>query len=198
MKRVETFLSCLFGYMFLALSFFVTAETILRKVANFSFQGADELGGYALAVGSALAFTIALIGRSHIRIDILHQHFPRYVQAVLNWVSAVLLAGFGLLLVKVTYKVVVDTMEYQSTAPTPWATPLIFPQGIWFITLSIFCGVAILYALKASKLIFSGRFDQLNEDFHPKGAMEELSEEIQDLSLRSGDSEIKNEFKGDK
>ena len=198
MKRVETFLSCLFGYMFLALSFFVTAETILRKVANFSFQGADELGGYALAVGSALAFTIALIGRSHIRIDILHQHLPRYVQAALNWISAVLLAGFGLLLVKVTYKVVVDTMEYQSTAPTPWATPLIYPQGLWFITLCVFCGVAIWYALKASKLIFSGRIDQLNEDFHPKGAMEELSEEIQDLSLRSGDSEIKNEFKGDK
>ena len=198
MKRVETFLSCIFGYMFIALSFFVTAETILRKVANFSFQGADELGGYALAVGSALAFTIALISRSHIRIDILHQHLPRYVQAVLNWVSAVLLAGFGILLAKVTYKVVVDTMEYQSTAPTPWATPLIYPQGLWFITLCIFCGVAILYALKASKLIFSGRIEQLNEDFHPKGAMEELSEEIQDLSLRSGDSEFENEIKGGK
>ncbi len=197
MKRVETILSCIFGYMFIALSFFVTAETILRKVANFSFQGADELGGYALAVGSALAFTIALIGRAHIRIDILHQHFPRYLQAVLNWIAAVLLAGFGLLLVKVTYKVVVDTMDYQSTAPTPWATPLIYPQGLWFITLSIFCGVAVLYALYASRLFFSGRIDQLNEDFHPKGAMEELSEEIKDLDLRTGDSEINKELKGD-
>ena len=197
MKRVETILSCIFGYMFIALSFFVTAETILRKAINFSFQGADELGGYALAVGSALAFTIALIGRAHIRIDILHQHFPRIVQAVLNWISAVLLAGFGLLLVKVTYKVVVDTMEYQSTAPTPWATPLIYPQGLWFITLSAFCGVSILYALYASRLFFSGRIDQLNEEFHPKGAMEELSEEVQDLSLRTRGSEIQNEFKGD-
>jgi len=197
MKRVETFLSCIFGYMFIMLSFFVTAETILRKAINFSFQGADELGGYALAVGSALAFTIALIGRAHIRIDILHQHFPRYVQAVLNWLSAVLLAGFGLLLVKVTYKVVVDTMEYQSTAPTPWATPLIYPQGLWFITLSAFCGVAILYALYASRLFFSGRIDQLNEEFHPKGAMEELSDEMHDLDLRGGGSEIKDEPKGD-
>ena len=197
MKRVETILSCFFGYMFIALSFFVTAETILRKVANFSFQGADELGGYALAVGSALAFTIALIGRAHIRIDILHQHFPRYLQAVLNWVSAVLLAGFGLLLVKVTYKVVVDTMDYQSTAPTPWATQLIYPQGIWFITLSVFCVVATLYALYASKLFFSGRIDALNEEFHPKGAMEELSEEIQDLGLRTENTDLKKELKGD-
>ena len=119
MKRVETILSCIFGYMFIALSFFVTAETILRKVANFSFQGADELGGYALAVGSALAFTIALIGRSHIRIDILHQHFPKLLQAVLNWIAAVLLAGFGLLLAKVTYKVVVDKWITKALLPHP-------------------------------------------------------------------------------
>ena len=197
MKRVETILSCIFGYMFIALSFFVTAETVLRKVANFSFQGADELGGYALAVGSSLAFTIALIGRSHIRIDILHEHFPRFIRAVLNWLAAVLLAAFGILLIKVTYKVVVDTMDYSSTAPTPWATPLIYPQGIWFITLAIFGVIATLYALHATRLIFTGRIDEINEEFHPKGAMEELSEEMQDRDLRTENPDFNKEFKGD-
>lgn len=187
MKRLELYLSCLFGYMFIALSVFVTAETILRKVANFSFQGADELGGYTLALGSALAFTIALIGRAHIRIDLLYARFPRALQAFMNWLSAVLLAGFGLLLVKVTYKVVVDTMEYGSTAPTSWATPLIYPQGVWFIALGIFCIVACIYAFRASKLFFGGNIDTLNDEYHPKGAIEELSEEIEDLSLRGHD-----------
>jgi hypothetical protein len=51
MQRFSTFLSLLFGYMFLALSALVTFETILRKLFNMSIQGADELGGYALAVG---------------------------------------------------------------------------------------------------------------------------------------------------
>ena len=190
MKRIETFLSCLFGYMFIGLSFFVTAETILRKVANFSFEGADELGGYALAVGSSLAFSIALIGRAHIRIDILHEHFPRFLQAVLNWLSVVLLAAFGALLVKVTYKVLVDTIDYSSTAPTPWATPLIYPQGIWFIALAIFGLVSLWFALYASWLFFSGRIDRLNEEFHPKGAMEELAEEIEDIDHRVEDSGI--------
>ena len=171
--------------MFIALSVFVTAETILRKVANQSFQGADELGGYALALGSTLAFSIALIGRAHIRIDILHQHFPRIIQAGLNWISAVLLAGFGFLLVKVTYKVVIDTIDNTSTAPTPWATPLIYPQGIWFIALVVFFCVAALYAINASRLLFTGKIDELNREFHPKGAMEELSEEMQDLDLRN-------------
>ena len=38
MNRVVTALSIAFGYMFLGLSFFVTAETIMRKVFNISFQ----------------------------------------------------------------------------------------------------------------------------------------------------------------
>lgn len=185
MKRVETILSCIFGYMFIALSIFVTTETIIRKVANYSFQGADELGGYALALGSTLAFSIALIGRAHIRIDILHQHFPRMMQAGLNWLSAVLLAGFGFLLVKVTYKVITDTIRFTSTAPTAWATPLIYPQGIWFLALVLFFCLAAFYAIYASRLLFTGRIDELNREFHPKGAMEELTEEMQDLELRS-------------
>ncbi len=39
MNRLVTLLSCLFGYMFLALSALVTTETISRKLFNFSFQG---------------------------------------------------------------------------------------------------------------------------------------------------------------
>ena len=72
MERVVGILSAVFGWMFLALSVLVAAETLSRKLFNFSFQGADELGGYALAVGSSLAFTVALVERAHIRIDLLH------------------------------------------------------------------------------------------------------------------------------
>jgi len=184
MNRFSTVLSCLFGYMFLALSFFVTLETILRKVANVSFQGADELGGYALAVGSSLAFSIAVIGRGHIRIDILYGHLSPTVQAILNWLSAVLLGMFGILLIEVCFKVVGDTLEYGSTAPTPWATPMIYPQSVWFASLLVFAGIATLYAFRATQMLLMRRLDQLNDEFHPKGAFEELAEEIEDLSLR--------------
>ena len=185
MDRISTLLSCLFGYMFLALSFFVTAETILRKVLNISFQGADELGGYALAVGSTLAFTITLIGKGHIRIDLLHDHLPKNIQATLNWISSVLLAMFAILLVTVCYTVVTDTVEYGSVAPTPWATPLIVPQALWFGALVVFAITAVLYAARATYYFVTFRIDQLNEEFHPKGAMEELSEEMEDLGHRT-------------
>ena len=50
-------LSALFGAMLLGLSFLVAIETLARKLFGFSFEGADELGGYALVIGATLAFS---------------------------------------------------------------------------------------------------------------------------------------------
>jgi TRAP-type C4-dicarboxylate transport system permease small subunit len=182
--RIETVLATVFGTIFLGLAVVVTVETIARKVFNVSLQGADELGGYALAVGSTIAFSLALMGRAHIRVDVFHDRFPARVQAVLNWISIVSLAVFGLFIAWIAFKVIGDTMQYRSTAQTPWATPLIIPQGVWYAGLAIFALVATGYALRATSLLFTGRIAALNADFHPKSAKEELKEELDDLAVR--------------
>jgi TRAP-type C4-dicarboxylate transport system permease small subunit len=182
--RIETMLATVFGTIFLGLAVVVTIETAARKLFNVSLQGADELGGYALAVGSTIAFSLALMGRNHIRVDVFHDKFPRRLQAVLNWISIVSLAVFGLFIAFVAFKVIADTLQYRSTAQTPWATPLIWPQGVWYAGLVIFALVATGYALRASVLLFGGHVDTLNHDFHPKSAKEELKEELDDLAVR--------------
>ena len=88
-EHIENVLAWVFGAIFLALSAVVTVETLSRKLFNISLQGADELGGYALAVGSTIAFSLALMGRNHIRVDVFHEMFPRALQASLNWLSIV-------------------------------------------------------------------------------------------------------------
>jgi TRAP-type C4-dicarboxylate transport system permease small subunit len=182
--RIETVLATVFGVIFLGLAVVVTVETIARKVFNVSLQGADELGGYALAVGSTIAFSLALMGRAHIRVDVFHERFSRAAQAVLNWFSIVSLAAFGVFIAWVAFKVIGDTLQYRSTAQTPWATPLIIPQSVWYAGLVIFALVASGYALRATGLLAAGKFDVLNTDFHPKSAKEELKEELDDLALR--------------
>ncbi len=59
---IERWLGTLFGLIFVALSVVVTVETLVRKIFNFSLQGADELGGYALAFGATIAFTLGADG----------------------------------------------------------------------------------------------------------------------------------------
>ena len=153
MKRFESTLANIFGVIFLALSVIVTIETIARKVFSFSIQGADELGGYALALGSTLAFSLAIIGRNHIRVDVFHELFSRRVKAALNWLSITMLAVFALVIALVSIKVLRETLEYGSTAQTPWATPLIYPQSLWYAGFLLFMLVAIGYAVRASYLL---------------------------------------------
>ena len=91
-ERLENMLAVIFGAIFLALSVLITLEVLLRKLFGFSLQGSHELGGYALAVGATLSFTLALFGRNHIRIDIIHERLPRLFRAVLNCLSSILMA----------------------------------------------------------------------------------------------------------
>jgi TRAP-type C4-dicarboxylate transport system permease small subunit len=183
-ERVETTLATVFGLVFLGLAILVTVETTSRKLFNVSLQGADELGGYALAVGSTLAFSLALMGRNHIRVDVFHELLPPRLQGLLNWLSVVSLAAFGVLISWLAYKVIGDTLQYRSTAQTPWATPLVYPQAIWLAGLVTFALVACGFALRASRLLFGGHLTALNHDFHPKSAKEELKEELDDLAQR--------------
>ena len=191
-EKIENILGSIFGLMFLFLVVLVSVETIGRKVFNFSIQGADELGGYALAIGSTLSFSLALLGRNHIRVDVLHEKFSPRLQAFMNWLSIVSLAAFAIFMAWVAQKVILDTMAYGSTAQTPWATPLVYPQGIWLAGLTIFALIALGFAIRATKLLLTGQIVELNEDYQPKSAKEELQEELADIALRSQDSGVKS------
>lgn len=189
-SRFENILGILFGTIFMTLVALVTIETIARKLFNISLQGIDELGGYALAVGSTIAFSLAVFGRNHIRVDVLHQHYPDWLKAGMNWFSAVSMAAFALFLCWVALQVLIDSVAYGSTAQTPWATPLIYPQSLWYAGLVIFGIVTTCWAAWATYLLFSGKQKELVTEFQPKSAKEELKEELDDLAQRSNLDEI--------
>lgn len=188
-RRLERLLADLFGLCFVGLAGLVTVETVLRKAFDYSLQGAAELGGYALAVGSAIGFALAVASRAHIRVDVFHERFPPALQAFLNWLSAVLMGALGLFLVGVCWRVIAKTVEYDSAAQTPWATPLIYPQAVWYLALGAFAVVALVHAARACRLYATGRREELLAEFHPKSAKEELKDELDDLSRRGARSE---------
>jgi TRAP-type C4-dicarboxylate transport system permease small subunit len=183
-KRLETAGAWLFGLVFVVLSFAVAIEVTLRKVLNVSLQGVDELGGYALAVGSALAFSLALVARAHIRIDIVHERLPRALRIPMNLVSVASLAATAAALCALAWFALADSISMNSTAQTPWATPLRWPQSVWFGALAVFAAVAIGSALRALGLALAGRGDAVDRDFGPRGTREELQEEIADIQAR--------------
>lgn len=183
-QRLAYQASIVFGYMFLAFSIMTALETVLRKVINFSFQGVDELGGYALAIGSTLAFSVAVIERAHVRIDLIHNWLPASYKAVLNWLSVLSLAVFGWLLAYFGWGVVTDSVAYNSTAQTPWATPLVYPQGAWFLAMLVFAFVPTWLTLRSMSWLLKGEVARVNDALDPRGTAEELQEELADLERR--------------
>ena len=188
MKRLETAGAWLFGLVFVVLSFAVALEVTLRKVLNVSLQGVDELGGYALAVGSALAFSLALVARAHIRIALVHERLPRALRIPMNLVAVLSLAATAAALAVLAWFALADSIAMNSTAQTPWATPLRWPQSAWFAVLAVFAVVAIGSALRALGLALGGRAEAVDRAYGPRGTKEELQEELADIEARGATS----------
>ncbi len=184
MKATERIAANIFGAIFVLLALAVTLETLLRKLFGTSLQGVDELGGYALAVGSTIAFTLALLDRSHIRIDLIHRKLPRGLRTGLNLLATLLMAGLALTLCGMAWIVIRETLDYGSTAATPWATPLIYPQSAWFAGLVLFALTSLALLLRGIWLLLGRRRAEFDQAFGPRGLEEELEEELADLRQR--------------
>lgn len=187
MERYAQILGIVFGVMMISLSLAVAAETILRKFFSFSLGGIDELGGYAIAIAAPLSFTVALIGRAHIRINQLTQHFPRKLQAVLDVVAVLSLALLAIFFFYFTVRTVAETQAYKSIAQTPWATPLIWPQSIWLVTSIAFPLAAIILSARAVRMLLRGDWTGIRKSFGTVSAEEELEAELEDLKRREAE-----------
>ncbi|SDL05574.1 TRAP-type C4-dicarboxylate transport system, small permease component [Modicisalibacter muralis] len=164
------------GYAALFLAGLITFEVIARKFFNFSIQGANEIGGYVLAIGVAFSFAYALLQRAHTRVDVLLAKLPAALRAPLNVIASVLLAGFAGFMLWRGADTLLVTLEFQSHASTPLQTPLWIPQSLWVAGLAVFALLATLLALRAIYLLLGGNVAQLNTEFDPRSADEELDE----------------------
>lgn len=173
-----------FGVMMLLLTVAVTLETLLRKLFSFSLGGVDELSGYAIALGAPLAFTVALIQRSHIRINLLYLRLQPKPQAWLDAVATLTLGVLAIFLFVFTVKTVWETHQYQSIAQTPWATPLIYPQSLWLIAMLAFALPAAWIMLQAVVLLVQRNWSEMTRRFGPESIDDELKAELEDLQRR--------------
>ena len=187
MNPVQRFLAWVFGAIFLALSVVVSVETLARKLFNYSIQGADELGGYALAAGSVIAFSLALVGRNHIRVDVFHERFPHAHAGGAE--RAVVRAARGrspCCIAFVAFKVVQRHAGLRQHRPDAVADAADLAAG------RLVRGARRVRArhrrLRRARrrCCSSGRIDEVNHHFQPKSVKEEVKEELDDFAQRSG------------
>ncbi|TVQ35137.1 MAG: TRAP transporter small permease [Geminicoccaceae bacterium] len=186
LDRVHAFLegttrlgAILAGYALLGLALAICAEIALRRLANFSLQGVDEVGGYVLAGISGFAFAFGLMQRAHTRIDIVLRLMPAWGQATLNLLAAVIFAGIAVFMAVRAHATLDRSLQLGSLASTPLQTPLWIPQTIWLVGLTLFAVVAVFLAFRAVVAVFEGT-RAVNAIAGPPTLQEEIDAERSD------------------
>ena len=176
------------GWALMAIAVLTCIEVIARKFYDFSFQGIDELSGYAMAIVSAAGFTYTLTERAHMRITLAFPYLPKVVCGVLHVVALITLAAMAI------FCAVRGLAEVQASlgshkgdwmdpvnwrhANTPMQTPLWIPQALWFIGLAVFAAAASGAALHGAVLLLRDRV-RLEQLYGPQSLDEEIETETQ-------------------
>jgi len=137
------------GALFLLLAVYIGVDVILRYGFGLSTAASDEIGGYALAVGGALAFAYALRVGAHVRIDVLLPHLPAPARALLSWAAMAVMATFAVLLAVAVWRLALESYQTDTRAVSYLRTPLALPQALMALGLTVL-GVEAVVALIAA------------------------------------------------
>jgi TRAP-type mannitol/chloroaromatic compound transport system permease small subunit len=166
------------GLLILAAALLVSVDVTLRKVANTTLGGADELSGYALAIGSTWSFAFVLLARGHVRIDALYQHLPRKLAAVCDLIAIVALLVFASLIAWHGAGVLAQSWQLGARSNSSLAVPLAVPQALWWIGYAGFVLCAALLLLRAAAAMLAGDLAEANRLIGARSIEEEAADEL--------------------
>jgi TRAP-type C4-dicarboxylate transport system permease small subunit len=172
------------GALILIAAVLIGIDVLMRKFLNRSIGGADELAGYALAIGTTWGLGATLLDRAHIRIDSLYVNFPQKLRLALDALAIVLLVGFFALIAWHGSGVVAQSWTSASRSQSALETPTVIPQALWIVGLAVFVVVGIILLVRALRLGMSGDLRGMAQLISTRSAEEEVEDEIRDLKDR--------------
>ncbi|TCT07754.1 TRAP transporter small permease subunit [Aquabacter spiritensis] len=165
------------GALTIASVLVVCVDVLARKFLGWTVGGADELSSYAFAISTTWSLAFAALQRANVRVDVIYQYLPVRVSAVLDWLALVALGTFMGFLTYYAYDVVAASVAQGSRANTPLATPLVVPQGLWYLGLVFMCVVLALMLVRASVALVTGDIATVKALAGVRSAQEEAAEE---------------------
>lgn len=173
------------GALVLLAAILIGVDVLMRKFLARSIGGADELAGYALAIGTAWGLGAALVDRAHIRIDSLYMLFPSRLRLALDLLGLVLFLTFFGLMAWHGSGVVEQSWSSGSRSQSALETPTVLPQLLWLLGLAGFLVVGLLQLAHAVRLIARGERRAASRAVGTRSAEEEVEDEIRDLQERA-------------
>lgn len=172
------------GALILLAAVLIGVDVALRKLFAASIGGADELAGYALAIGTAWSLAAALLDRAHIRIDSFYLFFPAPVRTALDLVGLALFVGFFALVGWHGIGVLQQSWTSGSRSQSALETPLVLPQALWLAGLGVFVAIGTVLFLKALGRLLAGDRASVGRLVGTRSAQEEVEEEMRAAEAR--------------
>jgi TRAP-type C4-dicarboxylate transport system permease small subunit len=180
------------GFFILAAAAVICIEVLMRAAFGKSFAGVDEVSGYALAISTTWACGYALLHKSHVRIDTLYFLFPKSLRPFLDIAALIALIAFVSLITYRGSELAYLSAQFDAHSMTPLATPLWIPQALWVVGLFSFLVVILSLLWRAISALKTGQTDLISKLVGPVSIEEELNEELDDMTRRQNETEVKS------
>ena len=116
----------------------IGVDIFTRYVLNFSFEVADELGGYMLVVMTFVSLSVCQVNNAFHQVELVQARLSPRGRALSAAIFDLLSFGFAALLLWQLIKLEISSYRFGERAPTYLETPL------WIPRLAMAIGVAAL------------------------------------------------------
>ena len=171
------------GWNFIFCAVFITIDVVCRNFGGFSSSATTEITSYMLAFGLAWGLAHALATRSHIRIDVLVNRMPIGVRQYLHAFALVLLTGLSLFFAWCAWSLVGESMLFNARDTSALAIPLVIPQGLWAVGITMLALFSVVLLLEVICLIVAGDAAEVDKLLGPRGYQEETQEALEAVGL---------------
>jgi TRAP-type C4-dicarboxylate transport system permease small subunit len=127
----------------------ITIDVVTRYFFKRGMVESFEISGYALAacIGLGMAFTVT--SKANIRVDILLDALPAKLRVVCDILASLALTVIAVALAWFTFGTLQQSWSMGAKSVSTLQTPMILPQGIWWVGLFWFACMAVLVPVQA-------------------------------------------------
>ena len=172
------------GWLFVVCALFVSFDVLARKFLSVSSRATVEITGYMLAFGIAWGLADALTTRAHIRVDVLVTRMPLRLRVWMHTLALAFLVTLAFLFTWRGWAVVHESWAFGARDSSALTIPLIVPQGLWVIGITVFFVVAVLLFVEVLVLLVLRRWSDVDQLLGPRTLVEEADEAIEAAGLR--------------
>jgi TRAP-type C4-dicarboxylate transport system permease small subunit len=171
------------GWVFILCAGFITLDVMFRNFGGFSSSATTEITSYMLAFGIAWGLAHALAARAQIRVDVLVNKLPIAWRQYLHALALAVLTTLALFLAWCAWTLVDESVFFNATDTSALAVPLVIPQGLWAIGISMLAMQAVLQLFEVACLLCAGDAQLIDRLLGARGYEEETQEALEAVGI---------------